>query len=102
MVILAHSTMSRDSDIFLAIHLTRAISRPTISPMNETKSKINHLEDQTNELLALCQRLGEENTDLRKQLGTLSSERSGLIELKEQARSQVESMITRLRSMENI
>ena len=70
--------------------------------MNETKSKISHLEDQANELLKLCQRLGEENTDLRKQLGTLSSERSGLIELKEQARNQVESMITRLRSMENV
>ena len=101
MLVLAHSTMSRDSDIILAIHLTIAISRPTISSMNETKTKISRLEDQTNELLALCQRLSEENSDLRKQLNTLSSERSSLIELKEQARGQVENMITRLRSMEN-
>ncbi|MCK4704327.1 MAG: TIGR02449 family protein [Gammaproteobacteria bacterium] len=69
--------------------------------MNETKMKINHLEGQTTELLELCQRLSNENTDLRKQINNMSSERSGLIELKEQARTQVEGMITRLRSMEN-
>ena len=62
---------------------------------------MSHLEDQANELLELCQRLSDENTDLRKQLGNLSCERSGLMELKEQARGQVEGMITRLRSMEN-
>lgn len=76
-------------------------SHPTISRMNETKMKINHLEGQTTELLELCQRLSNENTDLRKQINNMSSERSGLIELKEQARTQVEGMITRLRSMEN-
>jgi cell division protein ZapB len=69
--------------------------------MNETKIKLNRLEEQTNELLSLCQRLSEENSDLRKQLHNLTSERSGLVELKERARGQVEGMITRLRSMEN-
>ena len=69
--------------------------------MNETKMKISHLEGQTTELLELCQRLSNENTDLRKQINNMSSERSGLIELKEQARTHVEGMITRLRSMEN-
>ena len=63
--------------------------------------KINHLEEQTNELLELCQRLSEENADLRKQINNMAGERSVLIELKEQARTQVEGMITRLRSMEN-
>ena len=62
---------------------------------------MDHLEGQANELLDLCQRLSDENSDLRKQLSNMSSERSGLIELKEQARGQVEGMITRLRSMEN-
>ena len=69
--------------------------------MNDTKMKIDRLEDQANELLELSQRLSEENTDLRKQLHNMAGERSGLIELKEQARTQVEGMITRLRSMEN-
>ena len=63
--------------------------------------KMSHLEEQANELLALCERLGNENTDLRKQLHNMTNERAGLVELKEQARNQVEGMITRLRSMEN-
>ena len=100
-MILTNSTTRKDSNIFLIIYLTIAESQPTISRMDNTKTKIGHLEGQANELLELCQRLSDENTDLRKQLGNLSSERSGLFELKEQARSQVEGMITRLRSMEN-
>ena len=68
--------------------------------MNETTSKISRLEDQVSELLDLCKRLGKENTDLRTQLQQLSGERASLLEQKEQVRSQVEAMITRLRSME--
>lgn len=70
--------------------------------MNNTKIKITRLESQTDELLGLCQRLSEENSHLRKQLNNMTSERAGLVELKEQARTHVEGMITRLRSMENI
>ena len=101
-MILTNSTTSKDSNIFLVRYLTIVHSHPTISRMNETKMKISHLEGQTTELLGLCQRLSNENTDLRKQINNMSSERSGLIELKEQARTQVEGMITRLRSMENV
>ena len=68
--------------------------------MNETTSKINRLEDQVSELLDLCKRLGKENNDLRAQLQHLSGERASLLEQKEQVRSQVEAMISRLRSME--
>jgi len=81
--------------------LTDTQSRPTISRMNEIKIKMDHLEKQANELLDLCQRLSNENADLRKQLNHMNGERSELIELKEKARLQVEGMITRLRSMEN-
>ena len=88
-------------DLFPRQQLTRAISRPTISLMNDTTSKMNRLEDQVDQLLELCKRLGEENKQLRSQFKQLSSERSSLIEHKEQARTQVEAMITRLRSMEN-
>jgi cell division protein ZapB len=69
--------------------------------MNDTTSKINRLEQQVSELLDLCKRLGKENNDLRAQLHHLSGERATLLEQKEQARSQVEAMITRLRSMES-
>ena len=68
--------------------------------MTDTITRINKLEEQVGELLELCQRLGDDNKELRAQLQSLSSERSTLIEQKEKVRVQVESMITRLRSME--
>ena len=68
--------------------------------MTDTIKRINKLEEQVSELLELCQRLGDDNKELRAQLQTLTSERSNLIEQKEKVRVQVESMITRLRSME--
>jgi uncharacterized protein (TIGR02449 family) len=80
--------------------LTESDSRPTISAMTDTITRISKLEEQVNELLELCQQLGNDNQDLRAQLQTLTSERSNLIESKEKVRVQVESMITRLRSME--
>jgi cell division protein ZapB len=68
--------------------------------MTDTIKRINKLEQQVSELLELCQRLGNDNKELRAQLQQLTSERSNLIEQKEKVRVQVESMITRLRSME--
>ncbi|MBE9564918.1 MAG: TIGR02449 family protein [Proteobacteria bacterium] len=68
--------------------------------MTDTIKRINKLEEQVSELLNLCQQLGTDNQELRAQLQTLTSERSNLIESKEKVRVQVESMITRLRSME--
>ena len=80
--------------------MTEVDSRPTIRAMTDTIKRINKLEQQVNELLELCQRLGDDNKELRAQLQQLTSERSNLIEQKEKVRVQVESMITRLRSME--
>ena len=80
--------------------MTDSDSRPTISTMNDTITRISKLEEQVSELLELCQRLGNDNQELRAQLQTLTTERSNLIEAKEKVRVQVESMITRLRSME--
>jgi len=80
--------------------LTESDSRPTIRAMTDTIKRISKLEEQVSELLELCHRLGNDNQDLRAQLQTLTSERSNLIESKEKVRVQVESMITRLRSME--
>jgi len=81
--------------------LTIGGSRPTINTMKDTNEKINRLEEQINELLDLCKRLGDENKDLKAQLAHTAGERATLLELKEQARVQVEAMIMRLRSMEN-
>ena len=68
--------------------------------MTDTIKRISKLEEQVGELLELCQQLGTDNNNLRTQLHTLTSERSNLIESKEKVRVQVESMISRLRSME--
>ena len=65
-----------------------------------SNSRINKLEEQVGELLTLCEQLSDGNKDLRTQLQQLTSERSTLVEQKEKVRVQVESMITRLRSME--
>jgi cell division protein ZapB len=80
--------------------LTDCDSRPTIGLMTDTITRINKLEEQVSELLELSQRLGNDNRELRTHMQTLTSERSNLIESKEKVRVQVESMITRLRSME--
>ncbi|PCI09058.1 MAG: TIGR02449 family protein [Gammaproteobacteria bacterium] len=68
--------------------------------MTDTITRITKLEEQVSDLIELCQKLGNDNTELRNQLHKLHSERSGLIEQKEKVRVQVESMISRLRSME--
>lgn len=80
--------------------MTKIDSRPTIRAMTNTITRISKLEEQVEELLKLCQQLGNDNKELRAQLQHLASERSNLIEQKEKVRVQVESMITRLRSME--
>lgn len=52
------------------------------------------------QLVELCRRLSEENRSLRQSQEQLSSERAGLIARNEQARSRVEAMIGRLKSLE--
>jgi len=61
---------------------------------------IDALENKVEELLALSNRLATENKDLQKQLFDLKTDRSTLVEQKEHVRTQVESMIARLKSME--
>ena len=52
-------------------------------------------------LVALCHKLKVENKSLLEQQTNLVEERARLIEKNEMARSKVESMITRLKSMES-
>ena len=62
---------------------------------------IQALEQQVDELIQICNRLREENTWLRARQVTLADDRAQLVEKTELARSKVESMITRLKSMED-
>ena len=61
---------------------------------------IEALENRVEELLTLSRRLAAENKDLQKQLHDIKTDRSALVEQKEHVRSQVESMISRLKAME--
>lgn len=61
---------------------------------------IDTLERQVDELIRLCRQLREENASLRVRQDHLVTERAELVEKTELARGRVESMITRLKAME--
>jgi cell division protein ZapB len=56
--------------------------------------------DRLDRLLELCRTLQEENKSLRHSQEQLSTERAQLLARNEQARSRVEAMIMRLKSLE--
>ncbi len=64
------------------------------------ESAITKLEKQIDELIALCDKLKDENNLLKNRQDLLVEERARLIEKTELARSRVESMLVRLKAME--
>jgi len=69
---------------------------------NETTTKLQSLEESLNSLVLLCSRLQEENRTLKVKQESLVKDRAQLIEKTALAKNRVESMITRLKSMEHI
>jgi cell division protein ZapB len=69
-------------------------ANPALNELHEVSGRIDRL-------LELCRRLAEENRSLRQSQEQLASERSNLLAKNEQARTRVEAMIARLRSLEN-
>lgn len=65
-----------------------------------TDIELKKLETRVDDLLQTCSKLMNENKSLRQQQETLVSERANLIEKNELARTRVEAMITRLKSLE--
>jgi len=65
-----------------------------------TENDLRQLEQRIDELIDTVGLLKNENTSLRQQKDKLAGERSQLIEKTEAARSRVEAMISRLRSLE--
>tara|TARA_R110002096_G_scaffold226263_1_gene415574 strand:+ start:268 stop:498 length:231 start_codon:yes stop_codon:yes gene_type:complete len=65
-----------------------------------TEDDLRQLELRIDELIDTVGLLKHENTNLRQQKDKLSGERSQLLEKTELARSRVEGMISRLRSLE--
>lgn len=62
--------------------------------------EFNRMETRMHDLIGLCSKLHQENQSLKNQQGSLVEERARLIEKNELARSKVEQMIQRLKSME--
>nr|WP_242469168.1 TIGR02449 family protein [Halorhodospira halochloris] len=61
---------------------------------------MDNLEQRVEHVIAECQRLREENRVLHETQEQLKAERATLQEKNELARSQIESMISRLKAME--
>lgn len=65
-----------------------------------SEQTLQPLESKIDELIAFCAHLQQENQDLRNRESGLLKERSELIEKNQVARQKVESIITRLKSMQ--
>lgn len=62
--------------------------------------ELKKLETRVDELIGVCEKLTDENRDLRTQKDTLHADRNQLKKKNEQVKTRVEAMITRLRAME--
>lgn len=71
------------------------------SQKNPPLEEMDVLERRVSELISLTKQLSRENKALRTQQENWSVERAKLIEKNELAKSRVESMIGRLRALEN-
>jgi cell division protein ZapB len=65
-----------------------------------TLDTVRGVTQRVDQLIALCQRLAEENRSLRLSQEQLVSERANLLAKNEQARARVEAMINRLKALE--
>ncbi len=72
-----------------------------IDQIQDSKTDIGMLEQQVEQLIRACSHLKEENDSLRMRQESLVAEKAELIEKTEIARTRVEAMISRLKSMEN-
>jgi cell division protein ZapB len=61
---------------------------------------LKDLENKIDELISLCRELNRENRALKAEIAGWREERKELLDKNELARSKVEAMITRLRTME--
>ncbi len=72
-----------------------------MSEPNPMLADLSDISSRLDSVVELCRRLAEENRSLRVSQEQLSTERSNLLAKNEQARSRVEAMIARLRSLES-
>lgn len=73
----------------------------TENPNDAAEEEFRLLERRVDDLVRLCERLKAENQALNARLDVVSQERAQLIQRNDLARNRVESMVTRLRTMEH-
>jgi len=61
---------------------------------------LKDLENKIDELISLCRELNRENRGLKSEIAGWREERKDLLDKNEMARTKVEAMINRLRTME--
>ncbi len=71
-----------------------------MSPMQQTIGELDRLQALIETLLQRLAALEEENRSLHVRQESLVAERAGLVQRNEEARTRVESMIDRLKSLE--
>ncbi|MGY3039917.1 cell division protein ZapB [Rhodanobacter sp. TND4EL1] len=77
------------------------MSTPDPAQSDPVHQQLADLTRHLDRLLETVRRLNEENRSLRQSQEQLSGERAGLMARNEQARSRVEAMIQRLKSLES-
>jgi cell division protein ZapB len=77
------------------------MTTPDHVPSDPVREELAVLSQKLDRLLDTVRRLTEENRSLRHSQEQLSGERAGLLARNEQARSRVEAMIQRLKSLES-
>jgi cell division protein ZapB len=97
-----HGRRNKRAGVFKCVDRVQAPAYSfNMSQGNDMLTELREIGGQLDRLLELCQRLTEENRSLRVSQEQLSAERANLMAKNEQARSRVEAMIARLRSLEN-
>ena len=66
------------------------------------KQKLDKIEEKINELISLCDSLKKENRLLKKKQSDWTKEKRLLLLRNDNARQKIESMIERLKTMENL
>ena len=70
--------------------------------LNEQEQDLTRLEQRVDELIKTCRRLRDENLSLRSSRDSLLEEKTKLAEKNKIARNRLETIVDRLRTLENI
>ncbi len=70
--------------------------------LNEQEQDLTRLEQRVDELISTCRRLRDENLSLRSSRDSLLEEKTKLSEKNKIARNRLETIVDRLRTLENV